>query len=293
MKIFKRLFNLYKVCSLKEFFYILYHFFITKQLVINNPVLHRVLIFVIACTDKNYLLSLQEGNIIQIEGLPHGAKFLVRKYTRDLLVFEGFFISDDYTSYIEEIQTSSSKVNLVIDAGANIGCSCIFFQVFFPHSTIICIEPELSNYSMLQKNINLNRINDKVKVYRKALWNEKTTLALRRIDYSNDGFHTMVEGTTDEVIDSVATCTIPEILDDLQVAVVDVLKIDIEGAEKTLFNDQAHLHSFLPQVRYCIMEVHNEYISDKQIEMSFKEFGFHTKTITLTGQPSAIVAHKY
>jgi FkbM family methyltransferase len=41
---------------------------------------------------------------------------------------------------------------LIIDAGANIGASAVFFATTFPTATVIAIEPEESNFGLLLKN---------------------------------------------------------------------------------------------------------------------------------------------
>ena len=71
---------------------------------------------------------------------------------------------------------------------------------------------------------------------------------------------------------------------------VGILKIDIEGAEKTLFEDTDHLNSFLPQTKILIMEVHQEYILDETILKILAEFNFDAQIVKIEGQPSAIVA---
>lgn len=51
----------------------------------------------------------------------------------------------------------------------------------------------------------------------------------------------------------VETCTIPDILRDLDVEMVDILKIDIEGGEKDLFSQHTQ---WLSSIRHIFIEVH-------------------------------------
>jgi FkbM family methyltransferase len=294
MKYLKRLYFLWKVCNFKEFVTITYHHFLTKKLVEKDIQLQRVLIFVISCVDKHYTLTLLDKDLIQVEGIGSNPslKFIVRKYTRDILVFDGYFISNDYMPFVEYLQRQVSFIQFIVDVGANIGCSALFFHQYFPEATIICIEPEESNIKILKKNILINKAENKIKTIKKALWNTTTTLELRRIDFSNDGFHVMQEGTTHGIIDKVATCTLPEILKENAQIGIDLLKIDIEGAEKIIFEDETHLQSFLPNTQSVIMEVHPEYISDEKIMSVLRKFDFEAKTVVIEGQPTAVIAHK-
>ena len=42
---------------------------------------------------------------------------------------------------------------VVVDAGANIGLSTVFFANKFPQAKIVAIEPEPSNFAMLRDNV--------------------------------------------------------------------------------------------------------------------------------------------
>src|SRR6478735_7707633 len=44
------------------------------------------------------------------------------------------------------------KPTVIVDCGANIGLATIFFKNKFPDATIIAVEPESSNFKVLQKN---------------------------------------------------------------------------------------------------------------------------------------------
>jgi FkbM family methyltransferase len=289
LKNFKRFYFLWKLCDINEFVFLLYHFFITKKLSQKNIQLQRLLVFAIACADKGYKLTPKDKTLIKVSGIgkDKNLSVLVRKYTRDLLVFEGFFIFDDYQKFIKQIQEKKIEIKYIIDAGANIGCATLYLHSYFPEATIVCIEPEKTNFDLLCQNIKLNNIQNKVYCVQKALWNELKELELRRVDYSHDGFHVMTEGITHEIIDKVSTCTIPELCKENQ---IDILKIDIEGAEKALFTDQKHLQEFLPQTQSIIMEVHQEHISDDQIIKTLNEFHFTAFLTQIEGQPSAILA---
>jgi FkbM family methyltransferase len=269
----------------------LYHFFFTKKLAEKDIQLQRILIFAISCADKGYALRSQEKELIMVKGVGYGNTqvLVVRKYTRDILVFEGFFIDDDYLQYIPLIK-AKGNVNLIIDAGANIGCASVYLYSHFPNARMICIEPESSNFEILSKNIELNRLKDSTKCIKKALWNESKLLELRRIDFSHDGFHVMPEGTTHEIIDTIPTCTIPELLQESQEKYIDILKIDIEGAEKTILQDFNHLSNFLPQTKMLILEVHEEHISDEEVVQILSKFNFDAQITKISGQPSAIIA---
>src|SRR5579862_3192338 len=47
---------------------------------------------------------------------------------------------------------AEGKTPLIIDAGANIGISSVFFSMAFPGSKVFAIEPAKSNYDLMVEN---------------------------------------------------------------------------------------------------------------------------------------------
>jgi hypothetical protein len=74
-----------------------------------------------------------------------GGSVFIRPGTTDQSVYQQIFESKDY-----DFELNDPK--FIIDAGAHIGLSSIFFANKYPSSTIIAIEPEPSNFTMLCKN---------------------------------------------------------------------------------------------------------------------------------------------
>ena len=48
-------------------------------------------------------------------------------------------------------------------------------------------------------------------------------------------------------------------LDKYKIGVVDLLKIDIEGAERFIFEDDALVAAFLGRTRFIVIEIHDEF----------------------------------
>jgi FkbM family methyltransferase len=290
-----RLFILFQITTLKEFLQIIIHQFITKKLAQVNPSLHRLIIFAVACNDKSIHISKQSNELLFLNWKEEQVemKFYIRKYTRDLLVFNQFFIDNDYIQFIKLLKTSSHKeYEFIIDAGANIGCSAFFFLLHFSNAKIVCIEPEESNYKMLIKNIEINNKSLQILALQNALWNEITELELMQRDWSHDGFHVMQKSVPDEIIAKTITTTIPKLMLDFNYEQIDLIKVDIEGAEKTIFEDKSHLQLFLPKIGQLIIEVHNEFISEEIISKTLNNYSFEYKKIIVEGQPSVIIAYK-
>ncbi len=125
---------------------------------------------------------------------------------------------------------SQNKVPLIIDCGANIGCAALYFASVFPKSLIISIEPEKSNFSMMQKNCaGLGN----VQLLNKAVGSADGFVRIDDIDSDNDAFRTSRSENGEGGIEVV---TINSILSGFRNTVPFIVKIDIEGFEDDLFS---------------------------------------------------------
>ncbi len=138
---------------------------------------------------------------------------------------------------------------IIVDAGAYTGLSTKFYAEKYPNSKIIAIEPEQSNFNLLEKNIsklkNVSSINA-------ALWYKKTFMQIKDPGLGHCAF--TVKKDTKENYD-IKTITIPEILNRFNLDKIDVLKIDIEGAEKELFSQ--NYKSWIDKVNIIVIELHD------------------------------------
>ncbi len=121
--------------------------------------------------------------------------------------------------------TSSKDSPLIIDCGANIGTSVLFFKSIYPQCRIKAFEPDPIVYQVLSDNIDRHNYSD-VEVINQAVWTEETTL-----NFASDGSDA---GTITDTINNntiaVKAIDLNNYLNDLGEN-IDMLKIDIEGAE--------------------------------------------------------------
>lgn len=134
-----------------------------------------------------------------------------------------------------EIYKFIANVNnpIIIDAGANIGMSVLYFKKIYPDAKITAFEPDAKVAHTLEQNINNFKL-ENVEVVKKALWNEIKTL--RFLEEGADGGRIdSTEGTT-----KVQTALLSDYLHEK----IDLLKIDIEGAEIEVLEEcKSKLHN--------------------------------------------------
>jgi FkbM family methyltransferase len=136
---------------------------------------------------------------------------------------------------------------LIIDCGANIGMSVLYFKAIYPNAMIIAYEPDEDNFDMLQRNIECNNLKD-ITAVKAAVWKEDTTL-----EFSSGGSQgsKIRNGIADEQnIVKVKAIRLAEMISNNE---VDFLKIDIEGAEDVVIHDCA---PYLDKVKNLFLEYH-------------------------------------
>lgn len=110
----------------------------------------------------------------------------LRPKTSDTPVFHQIFTLREYDIEFNE------KVDLIIDAGANIGLSSVYFANKYPNAKILSIEPEEGNYNILLKNTSLYK---NIIPIKKALYNKICTLNI--VDTGKGEFGYMIESISD------------------------------------------------------------------------------------------------
>ena len=174
-------------------------------------------------------------------------RFHVRTRTSDMAVYNQVFGIEQYLLRTEK------TVRTVIDAGANIGASAVFFAKTYPHSQIIAIEPDTDNFRVLEKNIAMF---PQIKAIKAGLWHEG---GIGHIKDGGDGFWALqVEKVEREDIDAetIKLKTLPEVMNDSGFDEIDYLKIDIEGAEKMILQN---IGGFFDKVNILVIECHDRW----------------------------------
>lgn len=165
----------------------------------------------------------------------------LRRDSSDFDVFEEVFIDAHYQNVLNK------NLTFIIDAGANIGLTSLYLLKNYPKATIVCIEPESDNYQILLKNTKNYK---NIFTIKKALWSNSAFLKIKNLNTHNWAFEVM---ETADIADAIEAITIDEILKNYGLPRIDLLKIDIEGSEKKVFEIN---NLWVNQVKYAIVEIH-------------------------------------
>lgn len=169
----------------------------------------------------------------------------------DLLSF--YFLWEEIFEKQKIYEFKCSRIKpVIIDAGANIGCSVIFFKDRFPSSVIEAYEADPQICEYLKKNLAENKIDD-VNVHNEAVWVEDTVLHFQQ--EGADGGHlenaSAESMTTQRSVVEVKAKDFRKILEKYEY--IDFLKMDIEGAENEVI---PHLDGVLEHVEHIFIEYH-------------------------------------
>lgn len=203
---------------------------------------------------------LPDGNIIIVPWEDHGVDWAVYHDA----VYNRFF--------------TPQPGNVVVDAGAHIGVYTLkAAKEVGNRGRVIAIEPEDENYKLLIKNIRINK-HQNVTPVKVALSNfegkAKLFLKARSRSHSLIG-KTWVTPIVD--VTETAVTTLDKLLDRLDIKKVDILKINVEGAELKVLKGSIEFLSN-KRISKIVATPHLPYKQEAhKINRYLKGFGYKTK----------------
>jgi FkbM family methyltransferase len=144
--------------------------------------------------------------------------------------------------------TSESSSPRILDCGANIGLASLFFRRLYPDARITAFEADPALFAILDRNLTANDGNA-VERRQVALWTSTGSLAFRS-EGSDSGMIGALPGAVAGRETMVPSLRLRDVLD---VGAVDLLKLDIEGAEGVVLAD---CEPVLHRVKAIVMDLH-------------------------------------
>jgi FkbM family methyltransferase len=173
--------------------------------------------------------------------------------TTDIPTFEQVFINSEYAS-----PNLPESAKVIVDLGANIGLATVFFALRYREAEILSIEPEENNFDLLKSNT--MALGTRVKTQRAAVWTKDGFINLHTESDSGvplGEWGAQVSDRNNSDKRSVKCNTVGSLLHEAGFANVDILKIDVEGAELELFSDG--VEEWLAKIKLIIIETHDRF----------------------------------
>lgn len=177
----------------------------------------------------------------------------LRLGTTDPIVFAQIFLAKLYDTPMLPTQADT-----IVDLGANIGLASVFFGLRYPQAKILAVEPERANFEMLSGNV--AALGDRVQKRQVAVWSKDGMASLHATDgrgHSLGAWGSQVSDTPDRKDERVPCYKLSTLLDIARLSSVDILKVDIEGADQEIFSHEPE--KWLPRVGMILVEPHDRF----------------------------------
>jgi FkbM family methyltransferase len=149
---------------------------------------------------------------------------------------------------------SDAVAPVIIDCGANIGLSALYFKQLYPKARIIAFEPDEEIFGYLKANVETFGLAD-VELIKKGLWKEETVLEFFSEGSDANRIMNASEKQLVQQNNLFTKTVVPTVkLSNFINETVDFLKIDIEGAETDVLLE---VKEKLPLVKNIFIEYHS------------------------------------
>lgn len=199
--------------------------------------------FIEAC--KIYFALLFGSGTITVSIRELAYPLALRSGTSDISVFRQLFLDRCYDFQIDR------PLNSIIDCGANIGLFSVLFASRYPEARIVAVEPDTSNFELLKRNTSRY---PNIECVHSGVWSRTCHLRIKNQHVGAWAYE--VEEIEQPEPSSFPSVTVHDLLQHFKTQKIDMLKMDIEGAEKEVFGDnyESWIHAF----KCLIVEVHDK-----------------------------------
>ncbi len=161
----------------------------------------------------------------------------------------------------------SEDARVILDCGANMGLSVLYFSLNYPDHKVIAFEPDHDIFQILKENVETFGLKN-VELHQKAVWTAHETLKF----YTDGGMGGRIAHQYSNQIPREIQA-VP--LLDYMTTGIDFLKIDIEGAEDTVLK---YCGNQLIHANHIFFEYHNDVKSHQTLHellTLLNSLGFH------------------
>ena len=254
-----------KFKKLTKIYRILFPLQLTESQIFKNKLLSNPLISNIEDDNDTFIITFSKNYKVVVRNHNHS----------DYDVFKQIFNFEEYKMVLSFLKLNLSNTDedvILLDCGANVGYTTIYFSKEYQFTKIFCIEPSSSNVKILKKNILKLKNSNSIHVLQNAISGQENLYFDLESNF-RDGLDWSIT-TSINKNGSVKGITINEIVNKNNIGTITLLKIDIEGAERFIFEDTSDL-SFLSITKIIAIEIHDEFQIREKIYEILKKNGYY------------------
>lgn len=177
---------------------------------------------------------------------PNRSGVQARSSSPDISKFEQVFVGREY-----EFDYGETEPTWIIDGGAKVGYSSVYYARRFPNAIIAAVEPDAGNFEILLLNVSKFK---NIRPLHAALRGEAAPLRISDTSPSRRAPRAETASSSAERR-AVKELSVPQVMQRIGADRIDILKLDIEGAEYELFRSRP---SWLARTRYIAIELHDD-----------------------------------
>ena len=170
---------------------------------------------------------------------------------------------DDYLEYIRSgfepemislFRTLATGSETILDIGANIGCTALFFGTLA--QTVYAFEPSPSTFDFLKKNVERSGSRN---IFLENIGlgdeNQESTITFSPANRSGGFVSDRTQASSDHTVETVTIRTLDDVVKSLNPGKVDFVKIDVEGFEGRVL--QGGSHTLATQEPVVVLELNH------------------------------------
>ena len=143
-----------------------------------------------------------------------------------------YILRDKYESSLTYLDRFLEPNQTFIDGGANFGIYTVAASKIVGDSgNVLSFEPSVESFPVLERNVKLNEFSN-VKLFNSALSSEEGISRLYHIDNAPNSYSLNSDSKKSTTFEEVSTKTLDGIVNHNNIQKVDLIKLDVEGAEE-------------------------------------------------------------
>ncbi|HEV3386583.1 MAG TPA: FkbM family methyltransferase [Gemmata sp.] len=171
-----------------------------------------------------------------------------RAGTSDADVIHQVFVRREY-----ECAARLPGIEFIVDCGANIGTSAFYLLHRYPGARVVVVEPDPGNMAVCRRN--LAPFGKQVTFVQAGVWSSTGPLVVERGQFGDGAeWSFQVRPAQSGEPDQISAFTIADLMAAGGFARIDLLKVDIEAAEKEVFGPGSQ--EWLQLTRNLVIELH-------------------------------------